>query len=110
MDVGWHGVVFIWVVFLWPVFISIAYLIWKGSVIPRLGVFFLLSIVAGYIIMVAVNFLLMIGARFIRGESIFIISVVAFFVSPLFSTHYLSRKFELTEKTQLKKKDLGAYH
>ncbi len=96
MDVGWQGVIFIWVVFLWPVFISIAYLIWKGTVISRLGVFFILSIVAGYIIMVAVNFLLMIGACFIRGESIFIVSVVAFIVPPLLSTHYLSRKFEIT--------------
>ena len=103
MDVGWQGVVFIWVVFLWPVFISVAYLIWKGSVIPRLGVFFLLSIAVGYIIMVAVNFLLMFCARFIRGESIFIISVVAFFVPPFLSTHYLSQKFELTEKNSVKK-------
>ncbi|MRS02862.1 hypothetical protein EG832_06510 [bacterium] len=102
MDVGWQGVVFIWLVFLWPVFISIVYLVWKGSFIARLGVFFLISVVAGYIIMVAVNFLLMIGGRFIRGDGIFIISIVAFFVPPILSTHYFSRKFELTERAQQK--------
>jgi hypothetical protein len=105
MDVSWQGVIFIWVAFLWPIFISIAYSIWKGSVIPRLGAFFLLSVVAGYIVMVAANFLLMFGSRLILenpalpeavGMVVSVLSVAVFFAPPLVSTHLLSRKFEIT--------------
>jgi hypothetical protein len=56
MDVGWGGVIFIWIGFLWPVIVTSLFMLLKSSAVKK-GSKFILSVAGGYAAMFVGNFL-----------------------------------------------------
>jgi len=50
-------VLFIWVGFLWPFLVTSVYAVWKDKRIEKTGIFSLVSILAGYAVMIGAEFL-----------------------------------------------------
>lgn len=111
MDVGWGGVAFIWTGFLWPVLVTVVYVIWKRAAILRKGLFFVASVVAGYLAMLMGSLLSYILVRSVisiedleRGDipnenliHVFVVlGALLYFMLPVLSTHFLSRKLSRT--------------
>ena len=73
MDVGWGGVIFIWIGFLWPVIVTSLFTLVKSSAVKKSGNF-ALSIAGGYTAMFAGNFLALgcvkiLTSDYLLGES-----------------------------------------
>ena len=108
MDISWEGVLFLWVLFLWPVLLGGFYLVWKKGVIKSKGKFFLASVAVGYTVLLIGNFL---GPAILFGvlkaseqttvrpdaepmvNMITTVIMAILFVLPVFSTHYISKRF-----------------
>jgi hypothetical protein len=108
MDISWEGVLFLWVLFLWPVLLAGFYLAWKEGVIISKGKFFLASVIVGYAVLVATNFL---AASFLMAflgtngisskganaetavDALAVVAAAILFLLPVFSTHCMSKRF-----------------
>ena len=108
MDVTWEGVVFIWALLLWPILVGGFYLAWKKGTITRKGKFFFVSVAVGYVVLLLGNLL---GPVFLFGvlkatgntvispeaeplvNTLTAIIMAILFLFPVFSTHYLSKRF-----------------
>lgn len=104
MNIGWKEIIWIGIISLWPVIFSVGYIIWKGSAIPRL-VFFVLSVIVGYITMAIVNLLLKVLSHLpidlVNSKPMMVIGFLgfaAFYVLPVIIVYFLSRKLEVNPK------------
>lgn len=108
MDISWEGVLFLWVLFLWPVLLGGFYLVWKKGVITNKGRFFLVSVAAGYAVLVIGNFLgpaLLFGVLKATGTTVVspdaepivnmltAVITATLFLLPVGCTHYIAKRF-----------------
>lgn len=107
-NIGWQGMVFIWIAFLWPLMLGGSYLVWKRGFIRRKGKFFLTSVAVGYLALIVGNFVgavILLGfvkIAGISGESpnheimvnaLTAVIMVTLFSLPILSTHYLAKRY-----------------
>ena len=108
MDIGWEGVVFLWVMFLWPVLLGGIYLVWKKGALKSKGKFFLASVAVGYLALLVGNFLgaaLLLGFVKVAGisgesantetvvNSLTAVTAAILFLLPALTTHYMAKRF-----------------
>lgn len=100
------GVAFIWTCFLWPLLVTLFYLGRKANRLERKGLFFLASVVVGYVALIfgnyvgALLFLPLLGVAGTDGNAVEALSNVLAVVAlttllgvPVLTTHLLSLRF-----------------
>jgi len=107
MNIGWAGVVFLWVILLWPIILALSYIVWKKDALQKKLWFFLISVPVGYLALFAGN--VMSGALLSQfpeatgapGTSnnpellstLALVAMAILFVLPALTTYFIARRF-----------------
>lgn len=107
MNIGWAGVVFLWVLLLWPVILAFSYIVWKKEALRSKPKFVLISVAVGYVALFVGNILS--GALLSRfpeatggpGTSsnpellstLALIAMAILFILPALTTFFIARRF-----------------
>jgi hypothetical protein len=107
MNIGWAGVVFLWVILLWPIILALAYIVWKKEALPNKLRFLLISVPVGYLALFAGNILSgMLLSQFPEAtgvpgtgnnpellSTLALVAMAILFVLPALTTFVIARRF-----------------
>jgi len=107
MNIGWAGVVFLWVILLWPIILARAYIVWKKYELQRKLRFVLISVPVGYLALFVGNILS--GAMLSQFpeatggpgtgnnpellSTLALVAMAILFVLPALTTFFIARRF-----------------